>query len=180
MITKEQIETPALLIDLDNLDYNIRIMADYFKHRSPKLRPHFKTDKCLAIAHKQISAGAKGMTCAKLSEAEVLAAAGIKDILIAYEIVDPDKIYRLAGLAHGDAKITVAVDNQYNIEVLSEAAEKIGSIIHVLVELNIGMERCGVNTADEVLFLTKKIINSKNLVFEGIQAYEGHLGHIPD
>lgn len=179
-IAKEQIETPALLIDLDILERNINTMSEYMRDKKAKLRPHFKTDKCPAISHKQISAGAKGITCAKLSEAEVLVASGIKDVLIANQIVDPAKIFRLAGLAHSGAKITVLADNADNIEALSEAASMIGSTVYVLVEVDVGMKRCGVNSPEEVLELAKKVISSKGLVFEGIQAYEGHLGHLAD
>jgi D-serine deaminase-like pyridoxal phosphate-dependent protein len=174
------IETPALLIDMDSLDFNIRKMAAFIKDKSAKLRPHFKTDKCLEISYLQLAAGAKGITCAKLSEAEILAAGGIKDILIANEIIDPFKIERLARLAGGGVKITVAVDNEENIRTLSEAAIRAGTVIHVLIEVDVGMKRCGVNTADEVLYLAKRVMNSKGLVFEGIQAYEGHLAHVQD
>ena len=180
MITKEQIETPCLLIDLDILESNIRIMADYFRDKKAKLKPHFKTFKCPNIAHKLVNAGAKGISCAKLGEAEVLLNSGIKDVLIANQVVDRDKIFRLAGLAHGDSKITVVVDNEENIFRLSEAASMLGSTIYVLVEVDVGMKRCGVNTTEEVLRLAKVISRSKGLVFEGIQAYEGHLVHIPE
>ncbi len=180
MITKDQIETPALLIDLDVFERNIKIMGDYFNEKNAKLRPHFKSFKCPAIAHKLINAAAKGITCAKLGEAEVLVNSGIKDILIANQIVDEGKIARLAGMAHGDSKITVAVDNEENIVQLSKAASLIGSTIHILVEVDIGMKRCGVNSPEEVLKLAKKIKQSKNLIFEGIQAYEGHLVLIKD
>ena len=179
-IAKEQCETPALLIDLDILERNIRVMADFMKDKRAKSRPHFKTHKCPAISHKQISAGAKGITCAKLGEAEVLVAAGIKDVLIANQVVEPGKIFRLAGIAHGDAKLTVAVDNIENITALSEAASKAGSTLYVLVEIDVGMKRCGVNTQQEALALASKIGESKGLVFEGIQAYEGHLQYIRD
>ena len=180
MITKEQIETPCLLIDLDTLEYNINTMADFFKDKKAKLKPHFKTFKCPAIAHKIINAGAKGISCAKLGEAEVLVNSGIKDVLIANQIVDRVKIARLAGLAHGESKITVVVDNEENIKSLSEAALKVGSTIYVLVEVDVGMKRCGVDTAEEVLQLARAISGSGGLVFEGIQAYEGHLVHTPE
>ena len=101
MITKEQIETPALLLDLDILEHNIKTMTEYFSERKAKLRPHFKTFKCPAIAHKLVSAGASGICCAKLGEAEILVNSGIKDVLIANQIVAHEKIDRLAGLAHG-------------------------------------------------------------------------------
>lgn len=180
VVTKEQIETPALLVDLDALEYNVRTMAEFMKGKKARLRPHFKTDKCPTISHKQIAAGAKGITCAKLGEAETLVSAGIKDVLIANQVVDPVKIFRLAGLAHGDARITVAVDNAENIAALSSAASRVGSTIYVLVEVDVGMKRCGVNTAAEVLDLARRISASPGLAFEGLQAYEGHLGHIPD
>jgi D-serine deaminase-like pyridoxal phosphate-dependent protein len=179
-ITKEQIETPALLIDLDILEWNIRTMADFMREKKVKLRPHFKTNKCPTIAYKQMSAGAKGITCAKLGEAEALVAAGIKDVLIANEIVDPIKIFRLAGLARGDARISVAVDNAENIADLSKGASKAGSTIYVLVEVDVGMKRCGVNTPEEVYLLAREIMGSEGLVFEGIQAYEGHLVYNTD
>ncbi len=180
MITKEQIETPCLLIDLDILEKNIRTMAEFFKDKKAKLKPHFKTFKCPAIAHKIINSGAKGICCAKLGEAEILVNSGIKDVLIANQIVDPDKIFRLAGLAHGESKITVLVDNEENVRELSKAASLVGSTIYVLVEVDVGMKRCGVNTAEEVLKLAKAISSSDGLVFEGIQAYEGHLVHTPE
>ncbi len=179
-IKREQIETPALVIDLDILERNISVMTDFMKDKRAKLRPHFKTYKCPAISHKQISAGAKGITCAKLGEAEVLVQSGIKDVLIANQIVDPVKIFRLAALADDEAKITVAVDDPDNISALSNAASEIGSTVYVLVEIDVGMKRCGANTPDEVLDLAGKIVDSKGLVFEGFQAYEGHLQNRPD
>lgn len=179
-IKREQIETPALVIDLDILDRNISIMADFMKDKRAKLRPHFKTHKCPAISHKQISAGAIGITCAKLGEAQVLVQSGIKDVLIANQVVDPVKIFRLAALADDEAKITVAVDDPDNISALSNAVSEIGSTVYVLVEIDVGMKRCGVNTPDEALDLAGKIVDSKGLVFEGIQAYEGHLQNMPD
>jgi D-serine deaminase-like pyridoxal phosphate-dependent protein len=179
-ITKDQIETPALLIDLDILERNIHIMANYMKDKKAKLRPHYKTYKCPKISHLQMAAGAKGICCAKLGEAETLVEAGIKDVLIANQIVDPVKIFRLAGLAHGDTKITVTVDNAENIKAFSNVASKVGSTVYVLVEVDVGMKRCGVNTPEEVFKLARKITESKGLVFEGIQAYEGYIIHNPD
>jgi D-serine deaminase-like pyridoxal phosphate-dependent protein len=176
----ELIETPALILDLNIMDENIKLMSDFMKGRKTKLRPHFKTHKSTTIAHRQIEAGAKGITCAKLSEAEILAVAGIKDILIANQIVDTDKAFRTACLARDGSRITVLADNPANVDLLSRTAVSAGSVIHVLVELDVGMKRCGVRTGEEVLELAKKIIKSKGLVFEGLQAYEGHLGHIAD
>ena len=178
IVKKDQIETPALLVDLNILEANIQKMAGYFDGKKAKLRPHFKTHKCPAIAHLQMDAGAKGITCAKLGEAEVLAEAGIRDILIANQIVDESKIRRLAGLAN-NAKITVCVDNMQNISELSQAAEAHGSTVYVLVEVEVGMQRCGVDTKEEVLKLAREICTSRGLVFDGLQAYAGQLSHNP-
>jgi len=179
-VMKEMLETPALVIDLDVLERNIRRMASYMENRRAALRPHFKTYKCPTISHKQIAAGAKGITCAKLSEAEVLVAAGIDDVLIANQVVEPGKINRLAALANGHAKMAVAVDNESNVEDLSRAADSYGSILHVLVEVDVGMGRCGIDTKEEALRLAQRISRAKGLEFEGIQAYEGHLQFVPD
>jgi 3-hydroxy-D-aspartate aldolase len=177
---KEQIETPALVIELDALERNIKSMADFMRGRNAVLRPHYKTFKCPTIAHMQIAAGARGICCAKLGEAETLAEAGITDVLIANQIVDPAKVNRLAGLARGGCKIAVAADNEENIKDLSRAAVKHGSTIHVLVEVDVGMGRCGINTPEEALRLARLIEGSRGLAFGGIQAYEGHIIHNRD
>jgi 3-hydroxy-D-aspartate aldolase len=178
--TKEQIETPALTIELDALERNIKAMADYIKGKNAVLRPHYKTFKCPTIAHMQIAAGARGICCAKLGEAETLVEAGIKDVLIANQIVDPVKVNRLAGLARGGCRISVAADNEENIKDLSRAAVKHGSTINVLVEVDVGMGRCGINRPEEALRLASLVGGSKGLVFGGIQAYEGHIIHDRD
>jgi 3-hydroxy-D-aspartate aldolase len=147
----------------------------FFRGRDAKLRPHFKTCKCSNIAHLQLAAGAKGITCAKVGEAEVLVNAGIRDILVANQVVDPRKIYRLACVAKAGAKITVAVDRAENIDTLSAVAGSVGATLHVLIEIDVGMNRCGVNTEAEALDLAERIGRADGLVFEGIQAYEGHL-----
>lgn len=178
-IPKEQLDTPALLIDLDIMESNIAKMAAYFRSVDAELRPHSKTHKTPIIAHKQIEAGAIGITCAKLGEAEVLVAAGIKDILIANEIVPPQKIVRLANLAkHAD--MMVAVDNPENIEDLSEAVQANGANLRVLVEVDTGMKRCGVSPGEPALMLAQKVIQAKNLTFAGIMGYEGHTVATPD
>jgi D-serine deaminase-like pyridoxal phosphate-dependent protein len=180
MITVDSIETPALLVDLDALEWNIRIMADFMKGRRVRLRPHFKTHKSPAICHLQLAAGAKGICCAKLGEAEVLLSTGIPDVLIANQVVDPVKITRLAGLARGSARVTVCADNPANVKALSEACAAVGATLRVLVEVDVGMNRCGVKTSEAALALAKQIHASPGLVFEGIQAYEGHLVQIPE
>ncbi len=173
--SKWELDTPALLIDLPAMERNIARMAAFFADKKAKLRPHSKTHKCPTISHKQLAAGnAVGVTCAKLGEAETLAAAGITDILIANQIVGPQKIARLVGLAH-HADVMVAVDDPVNVEQLSAAAVDAGVRLRVLVEVNIGMNRCGVEPGEPALELARKVAESKGLRFMGLQGYEGHL-----
>src|SRR3990172_12581069 len=134
-------DTPALVIDMVVMEDNIARMAGYFKGIDANLRPHIKTHKCPIIAHKQLAAGANGITCSKLGEAEVMIQAGIKDILIANELVGARKIRRLMDLAR-QADLAVAVDDAGNIEDLSAAARAAGVRLGVLVDVNVGMNRC--------------------------------------
>ncbi len=178
-ISKYDIDTPALLIDIDKMERNVQKMADYFEGRPANLRPHTKTHKCPVLAHKQLKAGAQGITCAKLGEAEVMAQAGIGDILIANQIVGAQKIGRLANLArHCD--IMVAVESSANAADLSNAAQAVGSTIRVLIEVDVGMHRCGVKSVEEALALAQVLINSPGLEFEGIMGYEGHVVLLPE
>jgi len=163
---------------MDILEANIRKMSEFFADKKAKLRPHFKTTKSVIISHMQVEAGAKGITCAKLSEAEVLAEGGIKDILIANQIIDPRKLARLAGLAK-KTRMTVCADDPRNVDDLSEAAAAFGSTIYVLIEIDVGMGRCGINTKEEALALAKRINDADGLVFEGFQAYAGNIQHDP-
>jgi D-serine deaminase-like pyridoxal phosphate-dependent protein len=169
----EEIETPALLLDLANMEYNLNKMANFVKENKKFIRPHFKTHKSPFLAHKQIEAGAIGITCQKLSEAEVLAKSGIKDILITNEIVGKQKIRRLVNLA-AYIDLKVSIENDKNAEEISNAALAKGVVINYLVEVNIGMNRCGVEPGVSTLKLVHKINNLKGLNFLGIMAYEGH------
>ena len=175
MLVKD-IPTPALFLDKNILEKNMLVMTEILKNGKAALRPHYKSHKCASLAHMQISAGAIGMTCAKLSEAEDLVDSGIVDILIANQIVAPEKIARLAHLA-GKCKLKVLADCKENIKALGEAASFAGSKIGILVEYEIGMKRCGVRTKEELLELAKYISSFKSLSFDGIQAYAGHLSH---
>jgi D-serine deaminase-like pyridoxal phosphate-dependent protein len=176
---KEQLDTPILLMDLDVMESNIAKMADYFRGVDAELRPHTKTHKTPILAQKQIEAGAIGVTCAKLGEAEVMVAGGIRDVLIANEIVPHQKITRLVNLAR-HADVMVAVDDPRNVEDLSQAAQGKGVHLRTLVEVDIGMKRCGVPPGQPALRLAQKVAESKNLVFAGLMGYEGHAVAIPD
>lgn len=174
---QSEIDTPALLINHEKLDRNIQKMAAFFRGGHAKLRPHSKTHKCAQIARKQIAAGAVGITCAKLGEAEALAEGGIGDILIANQIVGPIKIARLMGLARR-CRVAVVVDDAANVRALSEAASAAGVTLGCLVEVNVGMNRCGVEPGEPVLALARLVAESAGLTFSGLQAYEGHLQNL--
>lgn len=172
---KEDIDTPALVIDLDILEDNIARMADYFRGVKSSLRPHFKTHQCPIISHKQLEAGAAGIACGKLEQAEALVNGGItRNILIANQVVTKPKIAKLMGL-NRHAEVMCSVDNPGNITDLSDAAQLFGVEIGVLVEVNVGLNRCGVDTPERALELAKQIEQAKGLRFMGLQAYEGHL-----
>lgn len=173
----KDIQTPALILDKKILNENIATMNGILKGSNLKLRPHYKSHKCDYLAHLQIQNGAKGLTCAKLSEALDLVDSGIEDILIANQIVDEKKIRRVADLA-GDCRLTVCVDEADNVKKLSKAATDAGNTIHCLVEYEIGMQRCGVSTKEEVFALANLIENSGSLVFDGLQVYAGHISHV--
>jgi D-serine deaminase-like pyridoxal phosphate-dependent protein len=173
------IDTPALLIDLDKMEHNLRTMAGFFEDKPAKLRPHAKTHKSPIIAHKQLALGAVGITCAKLGEAEVMVEAGVPDILVANQVVGPTKIARLVGLLH-HARITVAADDPDNLRQLARAATEQGVEVGVLVEVNTGMNRCGVEPGAPALALARVAADLPGVRFRGIQAYEGHLVNITD
>jgi 3-hydroxy-D-aspartate aldolase len=174
IIPSPQVETPALLIDLDVIERNIRTMQSFLSGRQTRLRPHFKTVKITDLTKMQIAAGAKGATCAKLGEAEVLADAGIENVLIANQVVFPAKIERLAKLA-GRTRLCVCVDSIQNAKDLSAACKKAGTTLYCLVEIDSGAHRCGVRSVEDGVKLAKEIDALDNLVFEGIQSYEAHV-----
>ncbi|MBQ3577440.1 MAG: alanine racemase [Firmicutes bacterium] len=172
-----QLATPALVADEKILIENMRAMEDLLHGRKLQLRPHYKSNKCSAIAHMQMGFGAIGITCAKLSEAEDLADSGIEDILIANQIVDPEKMIRAALLAK-KCRLTVCVDSEDNARLLSRAAEAAGSLVHCYVEYDIGMRRCGVTSEEDFVRLAKIIDGLPGLEFSGIQAYAGNIAHV--
>ena len=176
--SKEELDTPALLIDLPVMESNLNRMADFFRGREAKLRPHAKTHKCPIIAQKQIDLGAIGITCAKLGEAEALIEGGIQDILIANQIVGEHKVFRLTDLAQR-ANLVVAVDDPENVRALSQAASAAGVKIGVLVEVDIGMGRCGVSPGQAGRNLAEQVSRSPGLSFAGLMGYEGHLVFVP-
>lgn len=172
----ENLETPALLVDRDIFEENQKKMNQLLAPLGIVLRPHYKSHKSTLVARLQIAAGAKGITCAKVAEAEDLALAGIEDILIANQVTEKSRIARCAWLAKG-CRLSVCVDTLENIHQLEQAAAWQGSTIHCLVEYEVGMGRCGVSTPAQCLTLARTIAECPHLVFDGIQAYAGHLSH---
>ncbi|NIM44506.1 MAG: DSD1 family PLP-dependent enzyme [Nitrososphaeria archaeon] len=178
-IDKYEIDTPALLLDLDAMERNLKKMAKYFDDVEANIRPHTKTQKTPILAHKQIEAGAQGICCAKLGEAEVMINAGIRDVLIANQVVGRQKIERLIGLAqHSD--VIVAVEDPINAEELSKAALKKGVKLNVVIEVEVGMGRCGTLPGEPTLPLARKILKLEGLKFRGLMGYEGHCQYIQE
>lgn len=173
------LDTPTLLLDRAASDRNLGRLASFFANRPAKPRPHFKNHKCVTLARRQLAAGAVGITCAKLGEAEVLVDAGIDNVLIANQVVGPIKTRRLAELARR-AQVGVAVDHVEQALALSRAATEAGSTVRVLIEVDIGMGRCGVAPGQPALELARQLIELPGLHLAGLQAYEGHLVNVLD
>jgi D-serine deaminase-like pyridoxal phosphate-dependent protein len=174
-----ELDTPALLIDLTPLQENIDRMAGYFRARGVAWRPHAKAFKCPAIAHLLRRAGAIGVTVAKVSEAEVMAACGIEDILIAHLVVGRSKTARLAALQR-QADVKVAVDHAVHVAALSQAAQEAGTTIGVVVDVDLGMKRTGVTTPQAAVELARRVSATSGLRFDGLMGYEGHTLMIAD
>jgi D-serine deaminase-like pyridoxal phosphate-dependent protein len=174
-----ELETPAVIVDLDVMERNLSRMAEYCRAHDLRLRPHTKTHKIPELAKKQIESGATGITVAKLGEAEVMLAAGITDVLIAYPIVGPQKTQHLATIAE-QAKVTVSLDSVEAARAISTAASERGSTVGVLVELDVGFGRCGVANETEALALAREITALPGLKFNGVMFFPGHFGVLPE
>jgi D-serine deaminase-like pyridoxal phosphate-dependent protein len=177
--SRGDIQTPALLLDLAALDRNIARMAAFFASGTCRLRPHVKAHKTLEIAARQLAAGScSGLTCATVSEAEMVA--GIcGDLLIANEIVSASKCERVAALARR-TRVTVAVDSLAGLDALSAAARAGGVRVGVLVDVNVGQNRCGVEPGEAALTLARHAVQSDALSLRGVMGYEGHLQPVRD
>ena len=174
-----ELDTPALLVDLDVLDANIATIAGACARRGVGWRPHIKGQKVPEIVRREIKAGAIGITCAKLGEAEVMAAAGFGNILIANQIVGAAKIARLVDLARR-VRVIVAVDDAGNVAALGAAAAAKRVTLRVVIEVDIGMKRAGVLPGAPALALAKSIAATRGLCFEGLMAWEAHAVRVAD
>ncbi len=171
---KSEILTPGLIVDLDVLEGNIETMRSIVAASKASYRPHAKTHKMPMIAHKQIEAGAVGICCTKLSEAEVMVSGGVKDILLTSPLTAAAKISRLAALAR-HARLGIVVDTVEGVDALSEAARMAGSRLGVVIEIDVGQGRCGVFSPAGAVALAQRIARDKNLEFLGLQGYQGSL-----
>ncbi|RPI42056.1 MAG: DSD1 family PLP-dependent enzyme [Betaproteobacteria bacterium] len=172
-----EVDTPALIIDLDAFDRNLRALPQKVAAHGVKLRPHSKTHKSPIIALKQMALGAVGVCCQKVSEAEALVEGGVRDILIANEVVGAAKLRRLAALAR-HATLGVCIDDAGNLAELEDAAIDFDARIKVLVEIDVGAGRCGVAPGKPALALAQAVAGSKHLSFDGLQAYQGSAQHV--
>lgn len=173
------IQTPCLVLDLDALERNIIKMGDYAKAHGMRHRVHGKMHKSVDVALLQEKLGGSvGVCCQKVSEAEVFARGGIKDVLVSNQVCAPQKIERLAQLPKLGARTIVCVDDMNNVADISAAAVKHGTEIECIVEIDCGAGRCGVTTTPEVVALASAIDAAKNLKFSGIQAYQGAMQHM--
>lgn len=171
------VDTPALLLDLDAFERNLRRLPDTLGGRQVRLRPHAKSHKCPEIALRQIALGAVGVCCQKVSEAEALVRGGVNDVVVVNEVVGAAKLARLAALAKV-ATIGVCVDDAHNVEDVAEAARHAEAGLDVFVEINVGSDRCGVDAGPGVVDLARRITTSPHLRFAGLQAYHGGAQHV--
>ncbi len=172
----EQVDTPALILDLDAFEHNLRTLADMVRGRV-RVRAHAKTSKSAEVSKRQMALGAVGVCCQKVAEAEAMVEGGIPDVLVSNEVVGAVKIERLAQLARR-ARIGVCVDDAGNVKDLDAAARAAGTKLDAYVELEVGMGRCGVAPGEPALALARAVAACANLRFAGLQAYNGRAQHV--
>jgi len=170
---RNELVTPALILDLEILRRNIALMAELMKTKPAKLRPHIKVHKSPDIARMQMQAGAIGIGTATIWEAIVIARTGVTDVFVINEVVGSEKI-RAAALLSREVPLKVAVDDISNVEALSKAAREAGSEVGCMIEVDTGMRRCGVSSPDEALRLARRITELPGLRLDGLTGYEGH------
>ena len=171
-LAKRHLDTPALVLDLDAFDRNVARMAGTFQRAGVGWRPHTKGLKVPALAHRLLAAGAFGVTCAKVSEAEVLAAAGIHDILVANQVIGEAKVRRLAFLC-AQADVIAGMDSDVGLAQLDRAAAEAGARPRVVVEVDTGLGRCGLPPGAAVVEFAQRVAAAPHLRFAGLMAWEG-------
>jgi D-serine deaminase-like pyridoxal phosphate-dependent protein len=173
----EALATPALLIEADVLEHNLAAMRDCVAGRPVAYRPHTKSHKSPVLAKMQIAAGARGVCCAKLGEAEVMVAGGVIDVHVTTPVAGPDKARRLASIACS-GRLSVVADDASNVAELAGAAQAAGATIDVVIEVDVGQGRCGVQGPEHALGVAEAIARAGSLRFKGLQGYQGKLQSI--
>lgn len=176
--SRRALATPALVLDLDVLEANIAAMAAWARAEGIALRPHAKTHKCATIGRLQMQAGALGLCCAKLAEAEALSAAGLDRFLLTSPVVGARKLERLMRLAADCSELMVVVDDSDNVRALGAAATAAERDLGVLIDVDIGQQRSGVTDAESALALAEAIAAEPWLTLSGVQGYAGQVQHI--
>ena len=177
-IPLEELQTPALIIDLDVFDANLVKMQSYLQEQDIALRAHTKMHKCPLIARKQVESGARGVCAAKISEAEVMCAAGIEDVLVTSPIATSDKVSRFVEARKNNPGLKIVVDCADSADLLAKVAGLEGLVVDVFVDLDPGMGRTGIETGDKTLQLVRHISESNSLNLSGLQMYAGNCMHI--
>ena len=175
---RDEVPTPALLLDIDRFERNIARMSEHVRASGKSYRPHAKTHRCPEIARRQIEAGALGVACAKLGEAEVMAQAGIRGLLITTEIITPAAIFRLVRLLESAPDTMVVVDNASNVDALARAMSSRGLTLDVLIDIDVGGRRTGAQPGDPAMALAKAVTKHPGLRLRGLQGYAGHCTHV--
>ncbi len=178
--SRRRLDTPALVLDLDAFDHNVATMAALARERGIGLRPHAKTHKSIAIGRRQMEAGAVGLCCAKLGEAEALAAGGLDRLLLTSPVLGDDKIRRLLDLNAVSADLAVVVDDGDNARQLAAAAAAAGQVLSVLIVADVGSHRFGVTSEAAAVEIGQLIADRPSLRFCGVQGYAGHVQHMAD
>jgi D-serine deaminase-like pyridoxal phosphate-dependent protein len=175
---RRELATPALVIDLKSFERNVAAMQAHCDRVGLKLRPHAKTHKSVAVAQRQIEAGAVGQCCAKLGEAEALAEGGIDGLLVTSPVVSPQAFARVSALNAKLAEFMIVADSIHCVDGYARAGEASGKRLKVLVDVDIGLHRTGIRPGEPALVLAKRIASSPHLEFVGLQGYAGQLQHI--
>ncbi|MFN8058297.1 MAG: DSD1 family PLP-dependent enzyme [Vicinamibacterales bacterium] len=176
--TLDDLPTPCLLVDLDVLDANIARMQERVSATGLQLRPHVKTHKCVEIARRQVAAGAVGVCCATIREAEAMVNAGIRGVLITSEMVGPSRVERLVALAGRSPDLMCVVDNAVHARDLGQAAAAVGLVLNVLVDVDPGVHRTGIAPGDAAVALARSIADLPGLRLHGLQCYASSSAHV--
>ena len=177
-LTKADLPTPALLLDLDRFEHNLKVVADHCRRSGCNFRPHAKTHKCPEIARRQVAAGALGVCAATVPEAEAMAAAGIGGVLLTSPVVEPRKIDRMIELVKRGGKVMLAAGDELQVRLLAQAARANRVTVDVLVDLDVGDHRTGISPGKPAVKLAQMVDRAGSLRLRGIQAYAGFASHV--